>query len=453
MNKVFSLVVALFAIYFITVSVRSDIILPPPGGGGGSGSGSITNLPSYALTNNQSSQVTLLGGQTNSGKLDIGGAGFFTGNITSKTTTARMVVEGTISAGVRIAQGANVISFDTTAGPNISSVDGANGDQFMLWNGSVISLITSPTGTVSYGHFFTPSNATAANFVATADDAYAAGWNGSLGIPTKNALYDKIETLGGGSGGTNFPAVLAQLGNTNLTLQAGKRTTHYFATNGNHGIDADLAAPASGHSFINIETNSAATNYTVTFYTNGTAATFYDIEEKTNNSTWTVPAGAIVETEFTWTGSQWLFKREAPAAVLSAGYKMELTTGGVNGLTITAQTTQRYTNYATGALSINCATDVNANITNAVASNYAITLATPVIGTSGSLGLVSDGSARTLAILSPSAAITWMSTNDTATATNILTTASKRSLFAWRVGMATDGVSTNIHCWVKNQTP
>lgn len=30
------------------------------------------------------------------------------------------------------------------------------------------------------------------------DEAYGAGWNGSLEVPTKNAVYDKIETLGGG---------------------------------------------------------------------------------------------------------------------------------------------------------------------------------------------------------------------------------------------------------------
>lgn len=30
------------------------------------------------------------------------------------------------------------------------------------------------------------------------DEVYGAGWNGSLEVPTKNAVYDKIETLGGG---------------------------------------------------------------------------------------------------------------------------------------------------------------------------------------------------------------------------------------------------------------
>lgn len=32
------------------------------------------------------------------------------------------------------------------------------------------------------------------------DEAYGAGWNGSLEVPTKNAVYDKIETIGGASG-------------------------------------------------------------------------------------------------------------------------------------------------------------------------------------------------------------------------------------------------------------
>jgi hypothetical protein len=34
--------------------------------------------------------------------------------------------------------------------------------------------------------------------VAVPDEAYGVGWNASLEVPTKNALYDKIETMGGG---------------------------------------------------------------------------------------------------------------------------------------------------------------------------------------------------------------------------------------------------------------
>ncbi len=34
------------------------------------------------------------------------------------------------------------------------------------------------------------------NYVVVSDDAYDSSWNGSLDAPTKNAVYDKIETLG-----------------------------------------------------------------------------------------------------------------------------------------------------------------------------------------------------------------------------------------------------------------
>ena len=38
--------------------------------------------------------------------------------------------------------------------------------------------------------------------VSVPDEVYGAGWNGSLEVPTKNALYDKIETIGGTFSGT-----------------------------------------------------------------------------------------------------------------------------------------------------------------------------------------------------------------------------------------------------------
>lgn len=40
-------------------------------------------------------------------------------------------------------------------------------------------------------------------FVADAvavDEVYGPAWDGSLEVPTKNAVYDKIETLGAGGG-------------------------------------------------------------------------------------------------------------------------------------------------------------------------------------------------------------------------------------------------------------
>jgi hypothetical protein len=173
-----------------------------------------------------------------------------------------------------------------------------------------------------------------------------------------------------------------------------------------------------------------------------------------------LPDGAVVTPNTNcWSYTEWIRRgTKTNITVGTAGFDIVFGNGveaNTNYATrkITLQYNVRSTNYATGALTVNCSTDVRAQITNAVASNYAITLATPVVGTAGSLSLVSDASARTLAILCNSAAITFMSTNWTASSTNVLTSASRRTLFAWRVGTATDGATTNIACWVVNQTP
>lgn len=63
--------------------------------------------------------------------------------------------------------------------------------------------------------------------VTVPDEAYGSGWNGSLEVPTKNALYDKIETLGGGGitwnteAGTTLAAAVAN----GYVLTAGSLTT------------------------------------------------------------------------------------------------------------------------------------------------------------------------------------------------------------------------------------
>ena len=40
------------------------------------------------------------------------------------------------------------------------------------------------------------------------DEVYGAGWNGATEAPTKNAVYDKIETLGGGGGGGSTARII-----------------------------------------------------------------------------------------------------------------------------------------------------------------------------------------------------------------------------------------------------
>lgn len=46
--------------------------------------------------------------------------------------------------------------------------------------------------------FDTTTNTLATEIVTVTDDPYGAGWNGSTAVPTKNAVYDKIESMGGG---------------------------------------------------------------------------------------------------------------------------------------------------------------------------------------------------------------------------------------------------------------
>lgn len=50
------------------------------------------------------------------------------------------------------------------------------------------------------------------NTITVDDEAYGAGWNGSLEVPTKNAVYDKIETISGGSGLTHPQVLTRSLG-------------------------------------------------------------------------------------------------------------------------------------------------------------------------------------------------------------------------------------------------
>ena len=56
------------------------------------------------------------------------------------------------------------------------------------------------------------------NDVTVPDEAYGVGWNGSLEVPTKNALYDKIETLGGSGASTALDNLASVAINAALVL-------------------------------------------------------------------------------------------------------------------------------------------------------------------------------------------------------------------------------------------
>lgn len=85
-------------------------------------------------------------------------------------------------------------SFATPAGSgDVSKVGTPVNNQVGVWTGD---------GTLEGDAdltFDTATNTLATGIVTVSDDAYGAGWNGSTAVPTKNALYDKIETITAGT--------------------------------------------------------------------------------------------------------------------------------------------------------------------------------------------------------------------------------------------------------------
>lgn len=86
-------------------------------------------------------------------------------------------------------------------GVSASITDGGNNDNLIIKGGSLLRLGTraSYTDTIQK--------------TLVADEAYGAGWNGALDVPTKNAVYDKIETLSGSTTVvSNYPVGLETFG-------------------------------------------------------------------------------------------------------------------------------------------------------------------------------------------------------------------------------------------------
>ena len=85
---------------------------------------------------------------------------------------------------------------------------------------------------LSGGNTFTGNQSVTGNIVATgtitlADEVYAAAWNGKLEAPTKNAVYDKIQTLASTSDLAGY-ATDAEL-TAGLATKANVSHTHVIA--------------------------------------------------------------------------------------------------------------------------------------------------------------------------------------------------------------------------------
>ena len=95
---------------------------------------------------------------------------------------------------------------------------------------------------------------TFSNDVMVPDEAYGAGWNGSLEVPTKNAVYDKIEALSVGSGITRTVVVTSG----SITLGATASTDYVYFVAGAH----TLSMPSPNTNRYTIKNNHSA-NITV----------------------------------------------------------------------------------------------------------------------------------------------------------------------------------------------
>jgi hypothetical protein len=80
--------------------------------------------------------------------------------------------------------------------PNTTFPDNQSGRA--TWGRAVVDSLRGLVSSLS--GYLPLAGGTLTGDLSVPDEAYGAGWNASTEVPTKNALYDKIETLGGGGG-------------------------------------------------------------------------------------------------------------------------------------------------------------------------------------------------------------------------------------------------------------
>lgn len=112
--------------------------------------------------------------------------------------------------------------FGGPAGGFVFNIDEANDGKFQIFGGD---LRLESAGT----KLFVP------------DQAYGPTWDGDLSVPTKNAVYDKIQTLsgGGGAGPTTKAAFDATLTDGNFVYQDSPASVTHLDTFGHANIFAD----------------------------------------------------------------------------------------------------------------------------------------------------------------------------------------------------------------------
>lgn len=119
---------------------------------------------------------------------------------------------------------------------NLSTLEFTAAGQTLVLGSGGLTLSGAGAGFIGVGANLTGDN-----------EVYGAGWNGDLTFPTKNQVYDKVETLGAGSqtpwlsaiNGATFPLTnvgsISQTGATSVTLE---QTVKRPVPGASHGYDA-----------------------------------------------------------------------------------------------------------------------------------------------------------------------------------------------------------------------
>lgn len=274
------------------VANSNEIVAVTGTGGGGGGSGTVTSVGASSSVSGlgfSGSPVTTSGTLSLTGTVALASGGTGATNA-SGARTALSLVPGTdvqaydtdlaaiaalANSGIVVRTGAGTVSARTITGDSEISV--TNGDGVIgnptLAIGAAIARLASPALTGS---------------PTVPDDAYdATGWNGSTGIPTKNAIRDKIESMSSGGGtsiATNWfvkPTVAGSL--TTLVPQPVAATTnstwapdfssgrvHRVTMNGNLTLSApsNVASEMIGQTFLLILEQDSTGGRSVTTATN-----------------------------------------------------------------------------------------------------------------------------------------------------------------------------------------
>jgi len=150
--------------------------------------------------------------------------GFYPNNSLALTiNTAGVTVNKALTAGTTATGAITPLKITTISGQDIAfKIDTASGQYTVENNAGTFGLDFKALYSAAHYRFYPAGGATliadisgtglaVTGVVSVTDDAYAAGWNGSTNVPTKNAVYDKIETFGTaavkntGTSGANIP--------------------------------------------------------------------------------------------------------------------------------------------------------------------------------------------------------------------------------------------------------